>query len=343
MVSYSEVLESNNSLKSHPPGLVAIFVGATSGVGLGALKALTKHTTSPTIFIVGRSSSALSTIIADLQSINSTATFHPIECADLSLLSNVNDVYKQITSHPAAPTKVDILSLSPGYLAVRRTPTTEGLDKLTAIRYYARMRLVVLLLPLLRAAPEPRVVCVLAGGKEGTLWPGDFLLEKHYSLPAAAGAAASMLTLFMEELAAKPENEKVVFVHLFPGVVTDTKQSSFAAFGPVLGFLVGWILMGVILRPFCYRSEEAGERVLFAATSERFRRLTGQNEETAEGVSKGSDGKVGSGVYLVQANSDTVEASQAGRGGNEFKEMRAQGMGGKLWDHTMDVFQSTAH
>jgi hypothetical protein len=93
---------------------------------------------------------------------------------------------------------VDLLVLSAGYLsAAGRTPTSEALDHLTSIRYYARMLFTTSLLPLLRKAENPRVISVLAGGKEGQLWPDDFLLESHYSLGNAAGAATSMNTLFM--------------------------------------------------------------------------------------------------------------------------------------------------
>lgn len=338
MVSYAEVLKSNESLKSSSPGLTAVFVGATSGIGLGALRAFTKHTSSPTVFIVGRSETTLSKIINELKSANTTATFIPVQADDLTLLSNVNKACGLIKSHPSLTdpsSKIDILALSPGYISfASRAESAEGLDKITSIRYYARMRFVVALLPLLRAAPSPRVISVLAGGKEGQLWPDDFHLKSHYSVGIAAGASASMTTLFMEELASQKANEKISTVHLFPGLVADTGLSQQTEhFGPVMRFLFGWIVLP-LLSPFAYTAQEAGERVLFAATEkERFPAKVEDGTMTQGLVQKGSDGKVGSGVYLVQGNSSTVEAPKV------LSEMRNSGVGDKLYAHTMEEFE----
>lgn len=335
MVSYADVLNNNESLKSAGSGVTAVFVGATQGIGLGALKALTKHTDSPTIFIVGRSEATLTKIINELKTLNATAKLIPIQADDLTLLANVNKACDLIKGHPSAPSKIDILCLSAGYLSfATRNPSSEGLDKITSIRYYARMLFVVNLLPLLRSAPSPRVISVLAGGKEGQLWSDDLLLEKHYSVGIAAGASASMTTLFMEQLAAQQPNSKIVFVHVFPGLVSDTNLFNTEHFGPLLKFFIGWIVMPLI-RPFCYTSEEVGERVIFAATSGRLRKLADGVSGEGSLVSVGSNGKIGSGVYLVQADSSTVEAPKV------LKEMREQGTGGKLYEHTMDVFGAT--
>jgi NAD(P)-dependent dehydrogenase (short-subunit alcohol dehydrogenase family) len=336
MVSYADVVDNNESLKSAGSGLTAVFVGATQGIGLGALRALTKHTDHPTIFIVGRSQPTLTSIITELKTTNPSANLVPIQADDLTLLANVDKACDAIKAHPSAPSKIDILYLSPGYLSFSaRNASPEGLDKITSIRYYARMRFVVNLLPLLRSAPAPRVISVLAGGKEGRLWADDFLLEKHYSVGIAAGAGASMTTLFMEALAAQQANASLVFVHLFPGLVRDTNLFGTEHFGALTKFVIGWIVMPLI-RPFCYTSDEVGERVVFAATSGRFRKLAHGASGEGSLVSVGSNGKVGSGVYLVQADSSTVEAPKL------LKEMREQGVGGRLYEHTMDVFGTTA-
>lgn len=99
-------------------------------------------------------------------------------------------------------------------------------------------------------------------------------------------------------------------------------------------FVLGWIVIP-LLRPFGYTSQEAGERVVFAATSGRFRKLAEGASGEGSLVSKGSDGKVGSGVYLVQADSSTTEGPKV------LRKMREQGMGAKLYEHTMDVFGAT--
>ncbi len=78
-----------------------------------------------------------------------------------------------------------------------------------------------------------------------------------------------------------------------------------------------------------YTVEESGERVLFAATNGRFRAVQGGGE----GIAVGSDGTRGSGMYLVLADSSTMEAPKV------VKELREKGVVPKLVEHTMGEFE----
>ena len=100
MVSYSEVLAANTSLPPTSQDLTAVFVGATQGIGLGAVRALAKHNTKPTIFLLGRSETRLSEIEQGLLEINPNAAVHTIQTGDLALLSEVNKAAQKIKSHP---------------------------------------------------------------------------------------------------------------------------------------------------------------------------------------------------------------------------------------------------
>lgn len=184
------------------------------------------------------------------------------------------------------------------------------------------------LLPLLRLSkPGGRIISVLAGGKEGALWPTDFLLETHYSVGNAAGAAASMNTLFMEDLARKEENRELSFIHLFPGLVPDTQNLQQAEhWSWVARMVLGWVVLPA-LKLFGRTRAEAGERVLFAGSSGRFGR-------EGDGLEVGSDGKKGSGVYLVQGDGSVVPAAKV------CEELRKDGVAEKLVEHTMEVFAS---
>ena len=71
MVSLELVKSSNASItKQLPPGLVAVFVGGTSGIGEVTLKLLAKLATEPKIYIVGRSAAAAARIIAECRTLN---------------------------------------------------------------------------------------------------------------------------------------------------------------------------------------------------------------------------------------------------------------------------------
>ncbi|KAF2471169.1 uncharacterized protein BDR25DRAFT_303289 [Lindgomyces ingoldianus] len=208
-------------------------------------------------------------------------------------------------------------------------PSHEGLDRVQAIRYYSRMQILLTVAPLLQKSSSPRVVTVLGAGKEGQLWADDLYLKDHYSLPNAAGASASMMTLFLEEFQKQPGNAKISFVHLYPGLVGGT--------GLTIKGLPGWAQVLVdwiatpLMRWFGYSVEEAGERVLYAATSPMFPAKDRQGREEAE---RGSDGGKGSGVYLAQGDSTVVPGNKVLSG------LREDEMGTKVWDHTNKIFSS---
>jgi NAD(P)-dependent dehydrogenase (short-subunit alcohol dehydrogenase family) len=331
MVKYTDILTSNSSFFSTklPSNLTAVFVGATNGIGLGALRAFAKHTsgTSPTIYIVGRSQKNLDALIASLSAINSSATLIPIIANDLTLIKDAQKAADQI-AELAKVGCIDLLIMTPGYISLKYEENGEGLDKVQTIRYYSRMRFLLTLAPLLRKSASPRVVTVLGGGGESKLWPEDWSLKDHYNIPNAGGAAVSMMTLFLEEFVKEPGNEKIGAVHIAPGLVGGTTLT-FAGFPSWAQLLVNWIVLPFI-NLIGMNIEEAGERVLYAATSPKF--PSPKSEAVQTEVEKGSDGKFGSGVYLVGGKSEVVPGNKV------LTEFREEKMGEKVWKHTLEKF-----
>jgi len=331
MVALKEILASNTNLSTTlPSSPTAVFVGGTGGIGLGALRAFTSHTKnlSPTIYIVGRSTASLNKLIASLTTLNPSATFVPVQAADLTLVKDAAAAADEIASKID---KLDLLIMSPGFVSIVREGTTEGFDTTQAIRFYSRMRFLVALAPALRKAPSPRVVSVLAGGQEGELFKDDMLLEKNYSLIKAAGQAASLMTLFFEAFKNQPGNENISLVHLFPGLVGGTGLT-IKGLGAILQTLVDWIAVP-LMKLFGFTPEEAGERVLYAATSSKFRRV--QPGEASEGteVEKGTDGKAGSGVYLVQGNSSVLTENKV------LKQYKDTGAAEFVYNYTLEQYE----
>lgn len=96
MVILSAVEASNSRISTAlPAGLVAVFVGATSGIGEYALKAFAQQAKSPKIYFVGRSDDAASRIIAESKDLNPHGQYIFIK-SDVSLLKNVDNVCQQI-------------------------------------------------------------------------------------------------------------------------------------------------------------------------------------------------------------------------------------------------------
>lgn len=189
------------------------------------------------------------------------------------------------------------------------------------------MRFATNLLPLLNAAPSPHVVSVLAGGFEGKVFESDLALKTHYSFINCANASSTMSTLFMERLA--KENPSVAFIHEYPGFVATPMVTNGASFGPVLKFLLSWVLVP-LMRPFMMSPTESGERGLYYATSVHY---ASKKDGCA---TKGSDGKEGSGSYAVGANSEPAPNEGV------LGPIREKGVDGKIWDHTMGEFDRIA-
>ena len=163
MVNIADVRNSNSSLTEKPPGMVALFVGGTSGIGKGTLKQFSKYANAPRVYIVGRSESSATPLLKELQSLNPQGTFNFIE-SQISLIGNVDKVCEEIKKKER---KMDLIFLSPGYLTLegrqgkfQKLPltasiidnitqeTAEGIDTLSSLNYYARLRTIHNLLPL---------------------------------------------------------------------------------------------------------------------------------------------------------------------------------------------------
>ncbi|KAI9371150.1 hypothetical protein BJX61DRAFT_548480 [Aspergillus egyptiacus] len=336
MVPLPAIRAHNATLDSLGPGLVAVFVGGTSGIALSTALAFARQTRSPKIYLIGRSQSAADTALTSLRSINPSteATFLQ---ADISLLKNVDSVCAQITTNE---TKLNLLFMTPGYLTLKgRDETAEGLDRKFALHYYARMRFVSNLLPLLTVAANDqsvpaesrlsRVVSVLdphvavRGGGAGKLDYSDLSLKRTFSLKTCGHHASLMGDFFLEAMAER--HPLTSFVHAYPsGVATGIFRGI-----PAASILVP--AMKLLLSPFLVPLEESGERHLFAATSPRF---PAKAHERKEGdVAVGSDGTRGSGCYWLNWNSEVFPQNK------KLDRTRGEGAVDKVVQHTEEVFR----
>jgi NADP-dependent 3-hydroxy acid dehydrogenase YdfG len=113
MVSLQAIRESNARIgTSLQPGLVAVFVGATSGIGEGSLKEIAKRAQRPRIYFLGRRESEGNRIKEELTKINGEGEYHFLQY-DLSLLKNVDDACHYIRDREPA---INLLFLASGTL-----------------------------------------------------------------------------------------------------------------------------------------------------------------------------------------------------------------------------------
>jgi len=331
MVSLDIVRKSNGGLNSTiPPRLVALFVGGSSGIGRSTLRQLARHAEAPTAYIIGRSESNAAPLLKELGQINPHGSFNFIE-ADVSLISNVDKACEDIKRREKA---LNLLFMTPGGLSlVGRRETVEGMDKLFVLRYYARMRFVQNLLPLLEAPQSApgRVVSVLGGGFEGNINTNDLDLKHGYNIVSCAMHSVTMTSLAMEHLAA---SHRVSFVHVYPGLVGTNIYTN--SFPPPLAAVYNYG-MWPLMYPFSVNIDESGQRHLFHSTSTRYsanklHAPSGSNPNPAipDGlqVAVGSNGTVGSGAYLMNWKGETSPA------GKKMQSLREQGVAQKVWEHT---------
>jgi short-subunit dehydrogenase len=113
MVSLKEVQSSNARISSSfPSGLVAVFVGATRGIGEYTLKQFARYTVKPRVYFIGRSQGAADRIQAECKALNSEGEYSFIK-ADTSLIENVDNVCRDIRKKETA---INLLVLSTGML-----------------------------------------------------------------------------------------------------------------------------------------------------------------------------------------------------------------------------------
>ena len=331
MVSLAQVRAHNATLKSLPQGLVAVFVGGTSGIGFSTAREFVRNTTAPHVYLVGRNDAEATRIISELQQINPSSKLDFIK-SDVSLLHNVDEACRQIKEKEQ---RVNLLFMTVGYITMQgRQETSEGLDRKFALHYYSRMRFVQNLLPLLANAADSqdknanlsRVVSVFDPklGRGGVLNTADLSLKTTFSLRNCAVHASAMQNFALEHFAkAQPGTS---FIHAYPsGVNTGVLRG--------LGSTTERMIKAsaFLLRPFMVDFVESGERHLYAATAPQY--VPSAKASGADNVAKGADGVIGSGSYVLNWNGDSLPDSATA------EKMRAQGMEKTVWEHTEDVYR----
>ncbi|EHK16306.1 uncharacterized protein TRIVIDRAFT_39631 [Trichoderma virens Gv29-8] len=334
-ISLDTVRTSNATLKTLGPGLLAVFVGGTSGIGESILKAFLGAAVAPRVYIIGRSRDAANRIVKECQAVSETSEVEFLQ-ADVSEIANVDQTCSEILRKE---TRLNLLVLTTGILTMDgRNESPEGLDRKMAVHYYSRMRFISNLLPLLASSASSsqlsRVMTVLGAGIGNRMVESDLGLKTNFSLSNCGAHCGVMTDLMLERFAATWKG--TAFVHTAPGVVKTNLGS-----GLPTCLRAAYKVAGQLLAPWTVGLAETGERHLYMATSNRYPPSESLNAATCgtpiekNDVAEGSNGGRGSGAYLLNWDG-RVQKQNA----NLLEEYRRTAMAEKIWKHTEDVFDN---
>ncbi|KAF8320732.1 NAD(P)-binding protein [Clavulina sp. PMI_390] len=235
------------------PYSVALFVGATSGIGQATAKVFADSVKGNAhIIICARNEEAANSLIASFPK-NPNAKYEFLQC-DVSRMANVTQACKTLKEERGL-TKLNYLFMSPGFLGSmfgKFTDNGEGVDRKFAVHFYSRFKFFNELAPLMQRAKdegeEARVISVYGSAQGGKADLSDLGLFKTYSVPKLGLQGPTYSDLIVEELAVK--NPTLSFIHAYPGVV----KTSISTSGPL-----PLRMLGKVLGPFMTDPADCGE------------------------------------------------------------------------------------
>lgn len=114
MVDIQTMINSNTRLSTIKGPHVALFVGATSGIGLGALKAFARHAVDPKIYFVARNAATAASIVDEVRLLNPRAKCEIIH-KNVSLIKDAEKVAEFVK---AKEPSLDLLFMSVGFFSL---------------------------------------------------------------------------------------------------------------------------------------------------------------------------------------------------------------------------------
>lgn len=241
----------------------ALITGGTSGIGHSTALLLAKK--GYNIYIVGRSEEACRAVVNELQALNPKGQFGYYLC---DLLSQAQ--IKQLAEKVRLEHKhLDVLVNNAGGVFASRQLTDEGFEKTFALNHLAYFTLTRELLPLLQAAPEPRIVCVSSDSHlKGKIDFANLQGEKSYFIMSQYENTKLMNVLFVKELSRRLQGTGITVNALHPGVVK-TKIGNKSQ-NPL--FATAWQVWSMVAGI----SEERGAATsVYLASSEEVKGVTG--------------------------------------------------------------------
>jgi NAD(P)-dependent dehydrogenase (short-subunit alcohol dehydrogenase family) len=194
-------------------GKTVLITGATNGIGFETSLALARQGAS--IAFTARNRSRGEATLEQLRRINPNAK-HEMYMGDLSLLADVRRIAQEFKSKHNT---LDVLINNAGGVFDKRQTTSEGLEYTFALNHLSYFLLSNLLLDILKATANARVINVSSSAQaQGKIKWDDLQYERAYSGMGAYFQSKLMNVLFSNALARRL-HPSVTVNALHPGVV----------------------------------------------------------------------------------------------------------------------------
>jgi len=239
-------------------GKTALITGANSGIGYRAAEELARHGAHVLLGCrnAAKGADALARLRAEV----------PGASAEEALLdvSSIADVKRFAVEFLAGHRTLDLLINNAGVMALpTRELTPEGFERQFATNHLGHFALTGLLMPVLLAAPAPRVVTVASlAHRAGKIHFDDLQMAKKYKPWDAYGQSKLANILFARELARRAAGTPLLSLPVHPGV----SVTSIIDNGP--GGKDLKMRLYKVIAPVLMQSDAAGALpTLYAATS----------------------------------------------------------------------------
>ncbi|MBA3238096.1 MAG: SDR family NAD(P)-dependent oxidoreductase [Parachlamydiaceae bacterium] len=222
---------------------ICIITGATSGIGKYTALRLAKE--GWVVGIICRSEKSGKLTLQTILSACPTAKIDLFVC-DLSSQSAIRSLS---TSLCQKYKKIDALVHNAGLISPIRQLTVDGIELTFAVNHLAPFLLTSLLMPVLKAAPESKIVLVTSRAEElGRINFNDLQGEKKYNWARSYTQSKLANLLFAYELCEREKKNRVSVLALHPGL-TQSKL------GRNLNGICKYLPL--VLNPFMQKPEKA--------------------------------------------------------------------------------------
>lgn len=244
-------------------GKVVVITGATSGVGLEALKKIVLNEVH--VFVVARNLSKAKELINHLK-INNNAKIDLIE-ADFSILSDVRKAAEEILNKTS---RIDILINCAGLHSTKRILTKEGHETVFAVNHLASFLFTYLLLDTIKASAPSRILQINSEGHRFNGLNIDDLdwKNRHYTGLRGYGASKTAQLLTTWEFHDQLIGSGVTINAMHPGdVKTNIGQNN---------GLIYRLFSKLVIQRFLKDPKVSGESIYYLIAEPSLEKVSGQ-------------------------------------------------------------------